>query len=72
MAEYRKISGFPYSVSDNACKKRVRCVNTDTIYESVTSAAKAIGVTQGSLSAHLIGLNKKCKGLIFEYYTAKE
>ena len=56
----------------NACKKRVRCVDTDTIYESVTSAAKAIGVTQGSLSAHLIGLNKKCKGLIFEYYTAKE
>ena len=40
MAEYRKVSGFTYSVC--------------------------------SLSAHLIGLNKKCKGLIFEYYPAKE
>lgn len=55
-----------------ACKKIVKCIDTGDIYESITVAAKAIGVTPSSLSAHLIGLNKKCKGLTFEYYTAKE
>lgn len=51
----------------NACKKRVRCLETGSEYESITSAAKAVGVTQGSLSAHLLGHNRRCRGMQFEY-----
>lgn len=51
----------------NACKKRVRCLDTGVEYESITTAAKSIGVSQGSLSAHLLGWNHSCKGMRFEY-----
>ena len=51
----------------NACKKRVRCLDTGAEYESITEAAKAIGVVQSALSSHLLGLNKSCKGMKFEY-----
>lgn len=51
----------------NACKKRVRCVDTGIEYESITAAAKAIGVKQGSLSMHLLGKRNRCNGLTFEY-----
>lgn len=55
------------TAAHNACKKRVRCVDTGEEYESVTSAAKSIGVTQGSMSAHLLGHNCFCKGRKYEY-----
>lgn len=51
----------------NACKKRVRCIDTCEEYESITAAAKAIGVVQSALSSHLLGLNSSCKGMKFEY-----
>ena len=53
--------------ANNACKKRVLCIDTGEEYESITSAAKAIGVTQGTLSAHLLGWHHSCKGMKFEY-----
>ena len=55
------------TAAHEACKKRVRCVDTGEEYESITFAAKSIGVTQGSLSAHLLGINRTCKGMRFEY-----
>lgn len=57
--------------ANNACKKRVRCIDTGTEYESITTAAKAIGSSQSSLSAHLLGWREKCKGLKFEYVGGK-
>lgn len=51
----------------NACKKRVRCLDTGVEYESITAAAKDIGATQGMLSTHLLGINRSCKGMKFEY-----
>lgn len=55
----------------NACKKRVRCIDLDVEYESITEAAKAIAVSQSTLSNHLIGKNKTCKGLHFEFIPKK-
>lgn len=66
-----KVNRHPNTeAAHNACKKRVRCVDTGEEYESITSAAKAIGVTQGSLSAHLLRMNRYCKGCVFEYVSA--
>lgn len=53
--------------ANNACKKRVRCIDTGAEYESITYAAKAIGVAQSSLSTHLLGKKQNCKGFVFEY-----
>ena len=55
------------TAAHEACKKRVRCIDTGTEYESITFAAKTIGVSQGSLSDHLLGRNRTCKGMTFEY-----
>lgn len=59
------------SAAHEACKKRVKCLDTGEEYESITAAAKSIGVTQGTLSAHLIGKNHKCRGMLFEYVEAR-
>ena len=67
-----KVNRHPNTeAAHNACKKRVRCIDTGIEYESITSAAKAIGVTQGTLSAHLLGANHFCKGAKFEYVRAE-
>lgn len=50
----------------NACKKRVRCIDTGEEYESITAAAKDIGVAQSALSTHLLGGHNRCKGMRFE------
>ena len=36
-------------------------------HNSVNDAADSIGVTQGTMSSHLTGRNKTCKGYIFRY-----
>lgn len=63
-----KINRSPNTeAANNACKKRVRCIDTGKEYESITAAAKAIGAAQSSLSDHLLGHKRNCKGLSFEY-----
>lgn len=48
-------------------RKRVRCIETGIVYESVSEAAKAIGITQGALSNCLAGRTKTCGGYHWEY-----
>jgi len=36
-------------------------------FDSVNDAAKSVGVSQGTLSSHLTGRNKTCKGYVFRY-----
>lgn len=63
-----KINRHPnVEAAHKACKKRVRCVDTGKEYESITAAAKDIGVVQGALSTHLLGKVRRCKGLTFEH-----
>ena len=55
------------TAAHTARKKRVRCIDTGEEFESITIAAKSVGVTTQSLSAHLIGDNHSCRGMRFEY-----
>lgn len=50
-----------------ATMKPVRCKETGEVFESISAAARSIGATQGSLSAHLINGTPQCKGWSFEY-----
>lgn len=47
--------------------KKVRCIDTGETFESITAAAKSLGVLQSALSKSLISKNGVCKGRKFEY-----
>jgi group I intron endonuclease len=51
-------------------KKVVQCDlegNKIMTHTSVNEAAKHVGVSQGTMSSHLTGRNKTCKGYVFRY-----
>lgn len=48
--------------------RRVICVETGEIFETVTDAAKAVNRDRTTMSRHLMGRNKTCAGKHFEYY----
>lgn len=48
--------------------KRVVCLETGEIFETVTAAAKAVNRSPKTMSAHLMGRSKTCADLHFEYY----
>lgn len=53
-------------------RKKVRCIESGEIYDSVNIAAEANGVKQPTMSQHLTGKHKSCAGLHFEYYNGDE
>lgn len=50
-----------------AAKKKVICVETGVIYESIASAARSVGVASGSAISNAITKHNKCKGYHWEY-----
>lgn len=48
-------------------RKRVRCLEDDTNFDSLTDCARTYNINQSSLSTHLRGRSKTCKGRHFEY-----
>lgn len=50
-----------------ACRKSVICFDTGEQYESITSAARAFGKRQSSLSAHLTGRMDSFAGMKWGY-----
>lgn len=48
-------------------EKRVRCIETGVIYDSVTKAAEMVGCTRGNIYGHLHGRSKTAKKLHWEY-----
>ena len=48
--------------------KRVQCVETGEIFESINAAAIAMNRTFDSMSKHVRGLTQTCAGLHFKYY----
>lgn len=63
--EKKKLAG--YVKTNDANKKKIVCIETGCIYESVKSAAESIGARPTSISAMLKGRQKSVKGLHFEY-----
>lgn len=61
----KKLNG--YVRKNDANKKKVVCIETGDIYESVKAAAESIGADPSSVSSMLKGRQKSVKGLHFEY-----
>ena len=58
---------------NNGNCKMVYCIETETIYASVTDAAESIGTTVANVSLAINGKQKTCKGFhIFKADEAKE
>lgn len=47
-------------------RKPVRCVDTEEVYESITSAARSLNVSPGMIF-QAIKLGHRCRGKSFEY-----
>lgn len=48
-------------------RKAIRCKEDSTTYDSITDCARIYNINHSTLSAHLRGKTKTCKGLHFEY-----
>lgn len=51
-----------------AIPRRVQCIETGEIFESVAAAARAMNRTFDAMNKHLKGVHKTCAGKHFEYY----
>lgn len=51
-----------------AISRRVQCVETGEIFESVSAAAKAVNRCISTMSRHLLGETQTCAGKHFKYY----
>lgn len=56
-----------YVQTNNGHKKKILCVETGVVYNSVKEAAFSIGANPSSISHHLKGAQKSVKNFHFEY-----
>lgn len=62
----KKLNG--YTRTNAHCRKRVVCIETGEVFESVKSAGESLGVNPSNISAILKGRQKSVKGLHFKYW----
>lgn len=55
-------------ISDSHDKKRIICVETGTVYDSIQGCAKELGLSATSICAVCRGRHKSTHGLSFKYY----
>jgi group I intron endonuclease len=65
--EERERSSIRFKELAKQWSKRVRCIEDDTIFETITRAAKHYSVSKSTLSGHLNGRQKMCAGKHFEF-----
>lgn len=53
--------------ASNKCFKRVKCIENDTVYESVKSASIILKIPRQTISGNLNGRAKTARGLTFKY-----
>lgn len=63
----RKISNSRKGVSNTSRKRKVRCIETGEVYESVTCAGKEIGISYSNISSVCNGKAKTAGGYHWEY-----
>lgn len=63
--EEKKLNGF--KKSNEGHKKKVICIESGQIFNSVKEASEYLNVHPSSISAHLKGRYKTCKGKHFTY-----
>jgi hypothetical protein len=64
----KKISEKSKGISNIYVKKRVRCIETGIVYESITDAAKDNNCIEQSIGKCCRGVIKKTNNLSFEFY----
>lgn len=52
--------------------KKVRCIETGEIFESVKAAAESVGRKSSTMSRHLHGNTKFCGNYSFEFYVEEQ
>jgi hypothetical protein len=70
IAESNKLSNLIKAQDSN--RKKIKCVSSGKIYNSIEDAAKELGVTAGAISRVLRKINKTVKGLTFIYLGDKD
>ena len=65
--ERRKVMSDRMLVTSEKWKKRVKCVEDNLSFNSLTDAAKHYGVNVSTLCGHLKGYQHTCKGKHFIY-----
>ena len=63
------IKGLPIEGSTGTNAKRVRCVETNTVYDSLTEAEIALNLPKSTISGILRKSRQPIPGLTFEYYS---
>lgn len=66
-ANYNVNYGTRNERSANNKKKKVKCIETDEIFDSVNAAARQAGVCASTMSMHLHGHKKSCGGYHWEF-----
>lgn len=66
-ATFRKLKESGYVRTNAWCRKKVVCVETGEVFESVKAAAASIGASPTGISATLKGRQKSVIGFRFEY-----
>lgn len=56
-----------YGTRNEKCSKKVRCIELDIIFDSVSSAAEYVNTRQAAISACLVGLRKTHRGFHWEF-----
>lgn len=52
--------------------KKVKCIETGEIFDSVKAAAESVGRKTSTMSRHLHGNTKFCGGYHFEFYIEED
>jgi hypothetical protein len=64
----KKISDSKKGKSSPKCYKKIKCLETEEIFDSVSHASKKLNITLTNISAALTGKRKKAGGYTFIYY----
>lgn len=71
-AKYNNNYGTRNERAAKSLQKKVQCIETEEIYESLKEAAKSNFISVSHLSNHLVGRRKSAGGLHWRYYEEQE
>ena len=68
---FREKDYSKYKMKKNICKQKVKCIETDEIFESITDAAKQYSLNRRNIGNCCSGKRKSCGGFHWEYVGEK-
>ena len=64
---YREKDYCKYPAKNNECKRKVKCLDSNMIFDSITDAANYYGLNRKNIGSCCSGKRKSCGGLHWEY-----